>query len=257
MDTLVAREGLRIARGGKSVFGAPLGVMMLETRFARIPGDIGNAGTWPFPVLYRVVRGASPERVVLHAAAGLLPAFLEAADDLVRLGAGAITTSCGFLSLFQREIAAHVGVPVATSSLIQIPWVQATLPAGRRVGVVTVSAASLTPAHFRAAGAAEDTPFAGTENGLEFFRVLITGAKEDLDVGLAERDVVEAGCQLVRQHPEVGAIVLECTNMPPYAAALAAAVGLPVYDITTLIRWLCGGLQPTAYPAPSVVAPRP
>ncbi|MGH7103602.1 MAG: aspartate/glutamate racemase family protein [Acetobacteraceae bacterium] len=257
MDTLLVTERRAIARGGKSVFGAPLGVMMLETRFARIPGDIGNAGTWPFPVLYRVVPGASPERVVLHAAEGLLPAFLEAAEELVRLGAGAITTSCGFLSLFQREIAAHVGVPVATSSLIQIPLVQATLPAGRRVGVVTVSAASLTPAHFRAAGAAEDTPFAGTENGDEFFRVLITGAKEDLDVALAERDVVEAGRDLVRRHPEVGAIVLECTNMPPYAAALAAAVERPVYDITTLIRWLCAGLRPTVYALPATGAVRP
>ncbi len=251
MDTQAVQAGRTIARGGRSVFGASLGVLMLETRFARIPGDIGNAETWPFPVLYRVVKGASPERVVLRAAEGLLPLFLEAAEELVRLGAGAITTSCGFLSLFQREIAAHVGVPVATSSLMQIPSVQATLPPGRRVGVVTVSAASLTPAHFRAVGAPEDTPFAGTENGVEFFRVLITGEKDDLDVAHAAHDVLEAGRDLVRRHPEVGAIVLECTNMPPYAAALAEAVGLPVYDITTLVRWLCAGLQPTSYPPPS------
>ncbi len=249
MDTLLAEPGRVIAAGGKSVFGAPLGVLMLETRFARIPGDIGYAGTWPFPVLYRVVKGASPERVVLHAAEGLLPRFLEAAEELVRVGAGAITTSCGFLSLFQREIAAHVGVPVATSSLMQIPFVQASLPPGRRVGVVTVSAASLTAAHLAAVGAPEDTPLAGTENGVEISRVLIRGEKEELDVALAARDVVEAGRALVRRHPEVGAIVLECTNMPPYAALLHEAVGLPVYDITTLVRWLIAGLQPRAYAA--------
>ena len=115
-------------RGGKAVYGAPLGILMLEAKFARIPGDMGNAVTWPFPVLYQVVPGASPERVVLDGARGLLPAFLDAAENLVRLGAEAITTNCGFLTLFQRELAAHVRVPVATSSLLQVPWVQAMLP---------------------------------------------------------------------------------------------------------------------------------
>jgi hypothetical protein len=241
----------RVAKGGKSVFGAPLGILVLETRFARIPGDIGHAATWPFPVLYRVVRGASPERVVLHAAAGLLPAFLEAAKELVDLGAAAITTSCGFLSLFQRDLAAHVGVPVATSSLLQIPWVQASLPPGRRVGVVTVSGASLTPAHLEAVGAPPDTPLAGTENGAELYRVLVRAEKADLDVALAARDILAAGQDLVRRHPEVGAIVLECTNMPPYAEVLHEALGLPVYDITSLVRWLCSGLRPTSYGPPS------
>src|SRR5436190_304262 len=102
---------MRVARGGKAVYGAPLGILMLDARFPRIPGDMGNAETWPFPVLYRVVRGATPERVVLEGARGLLPDFLEAAAELVALGAEAITTNCGFLSLFQRELAAHVDVP--------------------------------------------------------------------------------------------------------------------------------------------------
>jgi len=217
-----------IAKGGKSIYGAPLGILMLEARFPRIPGDMGNATTWPFPVLYRVVRGASPARVVLQGARGLLPAFIDAAQDLVRLGAEAITTNCGFLSLFQRELATAVGVPVATSSLLQVPWVQAMLPPGRRVGVVTVSGSTLTPEHLAAAGVPLDTPRTGTENGREFFRVLIQGESDDMDVALAEEDVVGAGRALVAQHPDVGAIVLECTNMPPYAAALQAAVGLPV-----------------------------
>src|ERR1700744_517421 len=115
----------RLAHGGKAVFGARLGILMLEARFPRIPGDMGNAETWPFPVLYRVVRGATPERGVLEGARGLLPQFLDAAPELVALGAEAITTNCGFLSLFQRELSERVGVPVATSSLLQVPWVQA------------------------------------------------------------------------------------------------------------------------------------
>ena len=233
-----------VARGGKALYGAPLGILMLEARFPRIHGDMGNGGTWPFPVLYRVVRGASPEKVVLEGARGLLPDFLEAARELVAQGAEAITTNCGFLSLFQREIAAAVGVPVATSSLLQVPWVQAMLPPGQRVGLVTVSGGSLTPAHLEAAGVPLDIPREGTESGREFFRVLIKAEKDDMDVDLAERDVVEAAERLVARHPEVGAIVLECTNMPPYAAAVQRATGRPVYDIYAMITYFHAGIRP-------------
>jgi hypothetical protein len=247
-STTPARRG--IAKGGKAVYGAPLGILMLEARFPRIPGDMGNGTTWPFPVLYRVVRGASPEKVVLNGANGLLQDFLDAAEDLVRQGAEAITTNCGFLSLFQKEIAAHVGVPVATSSLMQVPWVQAMLPPGKRVGLVTVSGATLTPRHLEAAGVPLDIPVVGTENGREFFRVLIKAEKDDMDVDLAEQDILDAGRRLVAENPDVGAIVLECTNMPPYAAALQRELGLPVYDIYSMISYFHAGIRPRAFPAP-------
>jgi hypothetical protein len=237
----------RIARGGKSIYGAPLGILMLEARFPRIAGDMGNGTTWPFPVLFRVVRGATPEKVVLRGARGLLPDFVAAAQEMVNLGAEAITTNCGFLALFQAELATAVRVPVATSALMQVPWVQATLPPGKRVGVVTVSRASLTPAHLAGAGVPPDVPIEGTEEGREFFRVLIKAEKQDMDVALAEADILEAGRRLVSRHPDVGAIVLECTNMPPYAAALQEAVGLPVYDIYTMIAWFHGGLRPRRF----------
>jgi Asp/Glu/hydantoin racemase len=240
-----------IATGGKVLYGAPLGILMLEARFPRIPGDMGNATTWPFPVLYRVVKGASPNRVVLQGAAGLLPDFLDAAAELVSFGAEAITTNCGFLSLFQQEIAAHVGVPVATSALMQVPWVQATLPPGKRVGVVTVSASSLTERHLTAAGVPLDTPIVGTEHGQEFFRVLILGEKQDMDVALAAQDILDAARKLVAAHPDVGAIVLECTNMPPYAHALRAALKLPIFDVYSLITWLHGGIRPRDFAAPA------
>jgi hypothetical protein len=240
-----------IAAGGKALYGAPLGILMLEAKFPRIPGDMGNATTWPFPVLYRVVKGASPERVVLKEAAGLLDDFLAAAADLVAQGAEAITTNCGFLALFQRELAAHVQVPVATSALLQVPWVQALLPPGKRVGIITVSAQSLTPRHLEAAGVPPDTPIAGTENGREFFRVLVLGESIDMDIGLAAADILEAGQTLVRRHPDIGAIVLECTNMPPYAHALREILGLPVYDIYSLITWFHTGLRPRDFGPPA------
>ena len=236
-----------IASGGKSIYGAPLGILMLEARFARILGDMGNGLTWNFPVLYRVVRGASPMRVVEQGAAGLLDAFIEAARDLVDLGAEGITTNCGFLSLFQAELAAAVKVPVATSALMQVPWVQATLPPGKRVGVITVNKAGVTPRHLEAAGVPLDVPMEGTEGGREFFRVLIRAEKQDLDVDLARQDILDAAARLTARHPEVGAIVLECTNMPPYAADVAAATGLPVHDIYAMICWFQAGLRPRRF----------
>jgi len=233
-----------IAKGGKAIYGAPLGILMLEARFPRIPGDMGNGTTWPFPVLYRLVRGASPEKVVLKGAPGLLDDFIEAARDLVSQGAEAITTNCGFLALFQKELAEAVQVPVATSSLMQVPWVQATLPPNKRVGVVTVSGSTLTPAHLEGAGVPLDTPITGTENGKEFFRVIIKAEKDDMDVDLAREDVVDAAKALVAENPDVGAIVLECTNMCPYSAAVQEATGLPVYDIYSMITWFHTGLRP-------------
>ena len=211
---------------------------------------MGNAGTWPFPVLYAVVPGASPRRVVRERAKGLLDPFLEAARSLVRAGADGITTSCGFLSLFQAELAAACAVPVASSSLMQVPFVERLLPPGRRAGVLTVSAADLSPAHLAAAGARADTPVVGTEAGRELSRVLL-GDLPELDLEAAEADVLSAADSLCINHPEVGAIVLECTNMMPYSAAIRARTGRPVYDMYSFATWFHYGLEPRRFPRDS------
>jgi Asp/Glu/hydantoin racemase len=238
-----------MAHGGKTLYGARVGILMLETRFPRIPGDMGNAETWPFPVLYKVVPGASPRRVVCEKAEGLLDEFLAAAAELVRLGADGITTTCGFLSLYQRELAAHVGVPVATSSLMQIPFIERVLPPGRRVGVLTVSAANLTREHLRAAGADRETPVIGTDGGSEFSRVMIND-EERLDVAAAERDILAAGDTLLASHNGIGAVLLECTNMVPYARALSRRLRLPVFSIYTFVTWFHSGLIPRDFGHP-------
>lgn len=242
-------ERTRIAWGGKTLYGARVGILMLETRFPRVPGDMGNAQTWPFPVLYKVVPGASPRRVVCERAEGLLDEFLAAAAELVRLGADGITTTCGFLSLYQREIAAHVGVPVATSSLLQIPFIERVLPPGKRVGILTVSAANLSGEHLRAAGANPETPVVGTDDGSEFSRVMIND-EERLDLAAAERDILAAGDSLVASHDGIGAVLLECTNMVPYARALAQHLRLPVFSIYTFVTWFQSGLIPRAFGHP-------
>ena len=219
---------------------------MLDTQFPRIVGDIGHADTWPFAVHYKIVRGASVKKVVLQQSEGLLQPFIEAARTLVDMGALGITTSCGFLSLFQQELAAAVNVPVATSSLMQLPMVQHLLPPGKRVGVLTVSEASLTANHLTAVGAAVDTPIVGTDAGVEFSRVFINN-ETSMDLSLIHQDMLAAGRALKAKCPELGAVVLECTNMAPYADLLQRDLRVPVYSIYNLIHWFQSGLTPPVF----------
>ncbi len=233
-------------RGGKAVYGAAVGILMLEARFPRIAGDMGNAASWPFPVLYRVVRGASPDRVVRRRAEGLLDAFIDAARGLVADGADGITTNCGFLSLFQQEIADAVKVPVVTSSLMQVEMVNRLLPSEKRTGILTISASTLTDEHLDKALVPKGTPIGTTEGGHEFSRVILENEAE-MDVELARKDNVEAALALVSSHPEIGAIVLECTNMTPYAADIRQATGLPVFSMGSFVSWFQSSLQPPDY----------
>ncbi|RMF88276.1 MAG: aspartate/glutamate racemase family protein [Nitrospinota bacterium] len=233
--------------GGPNLYGYEIGILTLETRFPRIPGDIGNACSFPFPVRYYVVKGASPERVVKEGDPALLQPFIEGARFLEREGVKAITTSCGFLALFQREMAAAVSIPVFTSTLLLVPLVHRMLRPDQQVGILTVYAPSLSRRHLEAVGAA-DTPvvIVGAEQGKEFSRVLLEN-EPTLDVEQARQDLLQAAQHLVHTHPRVGAIVLECTNMPPYARQIQQAVGLPVFDILSLTTMVYQAVHQCSY----------
>jgi Asp/Glu/hydantoin racemase len=239
-------------RGGFNQYGFTVGILMLDTRFPRVAGDMGNAGTFPFPVRYHRVAGADPDLVVRRGAEGLLPDFVAGARALEGEGVGAITTNCGFLVKYQRELAASVGIPVFTSSLLLVPLVHRMLPAGRRVGIMTVNAGSLGPEHLAGAGIAPETPLAvaGLEGEKEFTRVLL-GDELELDVDAAREEHVRVARRLVSDHPDVGAIVLECTNMPPYTADVQRETGRPVFDITSLVRMAHDALLRAVPPRPA------
>jgi Asp/Glu/hydantoin racemase len=223
-------------RGGFNQYGFTVGILMLDTRFPRIRGDMGNATTFPFPVRYHRVSGADPDLVVRRGAEGLLPAFVEGAKALEHEGVGAITTNCGFLIKYQSQLARAVRVPVFTSSLLLVPLVHRMLPPAQRVGIMTVNAASLTPEHLAGAGIGADVPLAvvGMETEKEFTRALLDNELE-LDVDLAREEHIRVARRLVSEHPDVGAIVLECTNMPPYTADIQRETGRPVFDILSLV----------------------
>ena len=235
-------------RGGRNVYGHAIGILVLDTVFPRVPGDIGHAATFPFPVLYHKVRNASPSRVVREGDPALLEGFIQGARSLEASGVLAITTSCGFLAMFQRQLAEAVRVPVFTSALQMVPLVSRMLGPGRAVGILTVEGRALGPRHLAGAGITEDINVViwGLERGHAFTPVLLDNELE-LDVEAARRENVEAAREMMERHPEVGAIVLECTNMPPYATAIRDATGLPVFDITTLVRMVYAALVPTAY----------
>ncbi len=223
--------------------GATVGILMLESRFPRPPGDMGNPATWDFPVLWRVVPAASPKRVVRQRAEGLVERFIAAAHTLVRDGADGITTSCGFLALHQQRLAAAVPVPVLTSALCQVAAVDRLLPPGRRAGVLTISADSLSAAHLAAAGVPPGTPVGAPDPGGAFARAIL-GDLPEMDPQAARQENIAAARALARAHPELGAIVLECTNMSPFAADIAAATGLPCHAMPALVARFRAGLVP-------------
>src|SRR5581483_7303264 len=214
-----------------------IGILMLDTRFPRLVGDLGHPGTFPFPVRHQRVPGASPERVVRGAGPALLPPFVDGARALVRQGARAIVTTCGFLSVFQAELATAVPVPVLTSSLLLVPVVARLLGPARAVGILTIDGLALGRAHL--AGAGIDPGMRVVIQGLAedgAFARAILGDRTALDVAACRAEHRDAARRLVAAHPELGAIVLECTNMPPYRADVQAVTGLPVFDAVDLVR---------------------
>ncbi len=207
-----------------------LGLLMLQTRFPRPPGDIGHPRTFAFPVRRRVVPGATPERVVRGSDPAALQPFIDAARVLVAEGCDAIGTSCGFLALWQRELQAALPVPVWTSSLLSLAELKDC-----RCGVLTIEAASLTAAHLQAVGADPATPVEGITPGSALHRTLLHDLPT-LDEADAQAQVLAAAARLRQRHPDIDTLVLECTNLPPYAPALRRDSGLPVWDVVTLLE---------------------
>jgi phosphohistidine swiveling domain-containing protein len=232
----------------RTYYGVPIGILMLDSKFERFNGDIGNAQTWPFPVQYKIVRGAVPNKVVdtlnnRH----LFQLFADAADELIREGVDGITTTCGFLALYQQELAAHCSVPVATSALLQVPMVARVLPKGKRPGILTFSAESLTMHHLAAVGIDPDTPVVGLAVASEFQRSIREG-DDTVPFEVLKAEVLDTAERMLKDDPSIGAIVCECTNITPYSHEINRRLGVPVFDIVTLVHWFHRALRPQRFP---------
>jgi hypothetical protein len=225
-----------------------IGVLCLDTSFEKIPGHIRNPSTFDFPVVYRVVEGATPERVVSQADPRLLDPFIEAARDLEAQGVAAITGACGFLVLFQQRLADSVEIPLFASSLIQLPMVHRMLRPQQKVGLLVAKAESLTARHLAAIGG-EKVPvcIAGMADQPEFREVMLEGRRDTLDADRLGAEVLGQAELLAKENDDLGAIVIECTDLVPFAHLIQARLRVPVFDIVTLTNMVHASLTRTAY----------
>jgi len=186
-------------------------------------------------VVYKVVNGFTPKKVVDEADPSLLEPFIEAARELEQEGVRAITSSCGFLVLFQRELADSVSVPVYISGLIQVPMVHCMLRRDQKVGIFAAKKNKLTEEHLRAVGAdAVPVCIAGMDEQEEFCDVIIDGKRKELNMDRLEKEVLSVVDILVRENPDMGALVLECTDLVPFAHLIQQRADVPIFDIITL-----------------------
>jgi Asp/Glu/hydantoin racemase len=214
---------------------AEIGVICMDTDFTKIPGHIRNTRTFDFPVRYHVVAGATAQRVVTQADPTLLEPFIRAAQKLEADGVAAVTSACGFLAIFQQDLADSVDIPVYASSLIQLPMVSRMTRRSHTVGVLTANEHALTPRHLAGVGAAHvPIHVAGMQDQREFREVMLEARRPDLDADRLEREVLGVVDRLAREHADLGALVIECTDLVPFAHAIQARLGLPVFDIVTL-----------------------
>ncbi len=229
----------RAGRKGQCWYGESIGILILDAQYPCVPGNVGNASTFDFPVRYKVVKEASIERLLTKRDRSLLQPFLEAALDLQNEGVKAITGACGFMALFQRELAEHLEVPVFLSSLIQIPFICRILPRGKRVGVISADSKALTAGHFEAVGVTGEMPVTvyGMEDQPEFSQAVLQ-ERGTLNSDLIEQEIIGVAKRLTQDYPDTGAILLECSDLPPYAQSVQREVKLPVFDFITMIRYV-------------------
>jgi hypothetical protein len=230
------------ARPGQASYGEAIGVLLLDTFVPFIPGDVANATTYDFPVRFQKVQGLTTKRVLGKDPAAFEP-LLVAAEELAGQGVRAITGDCGFLAIHQRRLASRLEMPVFLSSLLQIPFISGILGPDRKVGVITADSKGLDEPLLSAVGveSGEQLVIRGMEEQPGFSKAVIeeTGV---LDSGRVESEAVSVARKIVEDEPDVGALLLECSCLPPYGRTIQEAVGLPVFDYVTMINYVHSAL---------------
>lgn len=241
---------MAIVKGGRPFYGDALGVLMLDMTAPLIPGNVGNAASYDFPVRFKVIdipsdwwcdrQGADEKRQEI---------FVKAAKELEAEGVRAITSGCGFFAIYQKAAAAQLRVPLFASPLLMVPMVSRMI-GGRTVGILTAGGSHLVKGSFlENVGIDPSVKIAvqGLEHTEEFYKVHVTQEKKEIDTEKFEQEVVDASLALVRKNPDVGAIVFECSDIPPHARAAAEATGLPVFDFISLAHLVHAATFPRRY----------
>lgn len=229
------------ARKGQVGYGFSIGMLMLDCNIPFVPGDVGNASTYGFPVQFLLVPGATGEAVVGRQDPALEPAFVEGAQQLVAQGVRAITGDCAYMGAYQRAVSESVEVPVFLSSLMQVPMVVSMLRGRDKLAVLLANGQTVSDRLLEPVGITgevrERCVFRGLEDKEHFASVCLEDRGE-LDLAQMEADMVQTAREVVSDHPDVRAFLFECSDMPPYSAAVQRATGLPVFDWIGFINYV-------------------
>lgn len=235
------RDHIARARRGQVGYGFSIGVLMLDCNIPFVPGDVGNATSFAFPVQYRLVPGASGDAVVGRQDPALIPSFVEEARALVAQGVRAVTGDCAYMGAYQASVAAAVDVPVFLSSLLQVPMLLAMLGGRRKLAVLVANGATVNERLLRPVGITSDLERRLVFRGLEdkpYFRAAMLDETGEKDVQHMQEELVETAATVLRSDASVGAFLLECSDMPPHAHAIQRATGLPVFDWIGFINYV-------------------
>ncbi len=221
---------------GRSFAGAPIGILLVEADYAMLPGNVANASTYDFPVIYQVLKGVTFERIAV-ADPSVLDVLIAGGEALIANGVRAVVSACGSFANYQRAAAAALSVPTYLSSMLQVPWIQAALQPKQKLLVIAAVGSALTPRVFEEC-AITDTDRLLVEQAIDVPEFAAMLSPEGFNPAKLETQLSEYASNLVRKHPDAGAILLQCSDLPPFAWAIQNATGLPVYDMNTLISWV-------------------
>ncbi|MFQ3198537.1 MAG: Asp/Glu/hydantoin racemase [Paraglaciecola sp.] len=208
----------------------PRGLLQLES----LPGNSTNPDTFQFPVKYSKIKGANVHTILESPCQNVLQSMIDEAKNMEKQGIQAITTSCGFNAIFQKELADAVDIPVFTSSLMQAPLVKNMLGKQKTLGVITAKKSALSSLHLKNAGINSDVSLhvEGLEACTEWNKIFLS-PDDDIDLATIEHDITNIVSLMMKQS-DIGAFILECTDLPPFADIIRKVTGCPVFDFVTL-----------------------
>jgi hypothetical protein len=224
--------------------GMGLGIILLDETYPGFPGDVRNPSAFPYPIQYQVAEGLDIDKLIHDTNRNaFFDAVLKAAKNLEKMGCRAILAECGYFACFQKQMAASIKLPVFMSSLLQVPWAQSVIAPHEVVGLLMSSKEDLRDDHLTNVGIHPGSNYVvgnAMDGGLcpEFDNLWTEGLRPDppaADYDLAEKAFVEQGVLFFNEHPNMGAMVLECTGFPPFAETLQQKIDIPIFSWGTLM----------------------
>ncbi|MGM0213713.1 aspartate/glutamate racemase family protein [Enterococcus sp. AZ109] len=240
MDWKGTLNGLQDLQGIHHVPAIPfagygIGIIAVDLKYPKLPGNVANATTFSFPVLYEVV--AFEIEQLFAGAAEIEAQIVAAARKLEKAGVRAIVGACGYFGHFQQVVADSVDIPVFLSSISQVPLIKLSLKKSQKILTLVASGEDVTSEFFQQSGADLADCVICEIGSLKSFAPIRWG-KTELDNQQLIKDLVGTVNEQLAANPAIGAVLLECSDLPPYACGIQQATGLAVFDFITLINWV-------------------